>query len=192
MNIDLMNNFGMGIWSAARLARAACVSALALAVVLSASSCGAKDPEGTGGAQTAPAAVTEPQTVEPPDDGSVERAAALAIFGELDDAVLEENGIDFSDAAQVTEYVEKRREIYSRLASLELSWRDESAQAELRRGVEAMLQYLDGLPAYCAISGSGTEEAEAMRGDLSAIYTSAYGSLTAARQEIEGADAEVS
>jgi hypothetical protein len=194
MNEKRTNSSGMDRWNEAapaRVRRAAYAAALALAVILTAASCAARDAAETGAAQTEPASVTEPQVTSPEDDGSAARAAALAIFDELDAAELEDRETDFSDEARVLEYVERRREIYGRLAALELSWRDEKAQGEIRSGIEGMLQYLDALPAFCAIRYSGTQEAEEMRGDLSAQYVAAFGSLNAARLALKGDDEPV-
>ncbi|MDR2665260.1 MAG: hypothetical protein LBC21_03145 [Oscillospiraceae bacterium] len=190
MNIKVLNYFGKGDAHGGlkRAVRALCASALALAVVLTAA-CGEHDAAVPDGAAPAPVAATAPQGAAPADDGAAARAAALAIFEELDAAELEDGQTDFSDGEQAAQYVEKRREIYGRLAALELGWRDEDAQADIRSGVEVMLVYLEGLPAFCAIRGSGTQEAEEMRDDLSAKYASAFGSLAAARRALEAADA---
>lgn len=107
-------------------------------------------------------------------------AEALATFGEFFDAREEEVAVDFSDEAQVSQFVEKRNGICERLIAIDLGAEYEQTHTKLRSGAEKMMQYLGELPAFCLIRDSGTAEAEAKRSELTAIWSSANSEIESA------------
>jgi hypothetical protein len=160
-------------------ARGVLAAAVAAAAALSAISC-----SGSGGGDSPPQA--EVIVSSPLDAGNVARGAALGVFAELDELdAPEAAATDFSDEAQVEQYVGVRRDAYTRLMTIELDERDAEAQKNLRYGCELMLEYLDELPAYCRIRDDGSQESSDMRDTLSAKWASAVGELFEAREALE-------
>lgn len=97
--------------------------------------------------------------------------------------------VDFSDSAQVDQYVSEGKALYQRLIDLSAPQEYAGAQAKLASGAADMIAYLDAVPGYVAME-EGSEEAERKRTELIEIYTQAKSDIAEGYGQVGTAKAD--
>ena len=147
---------------------AAVLSALAFCIL-----CLTGCDSGGKGKETTPP--EETSAIEQPVEGDYQ-SRLEAVTKEIEDDNAASAEVDYTDAAAVQEYVENTKAMYQKLADLEAPADLADAQAKLKTGAEKMIEYLDLLPAYCALE-EGSEEWEQKRNEVLNTYSMALASI---------------